>query len=69
MVNITITRILLNQHMNSYNIKLVLSSLKQTPNSVRVLVKARRAMEALVAPTAVAAMAIMETAHLLLLHL
>ena len=55
--------------MNPYNIKLILSCSKPTPNSIRTPEVASRAMEALATPTAAIAMAIAETAHLLILHL
>ena len=54
----TVTRILSNQHMNSYNTKFILSCLKQTPNSVRTAKKADRAMKTLTAPTTAITMAI-----------
>ena len=63
-VNITVTRILPNQHMNSYNTKLILFCLKQTTNSIRTPIEACQAMEALAASTAANAMAIAEIAHL-----
>ena len=44
--------------MNSCNTKVILSYLKQTPNKVKTSEKADQAMEALVAPTAAIAMAI-----------
>ena len=62
-VNVTVTRILLNQHMNLYNTKLILSSPKQTPNSVRTPEEADKAKKALTANAAAIAMEIMETVH------
>ena len=55
--------------MNPYNTKLILSCFKQVPNSIRTPEVTSQATEALVAPTAAIAMVIVETAHLLILHL
>ena len=55
--------------MNLYNTKLILSSPKQTPNSVRTPEEADRAKEALAAYAAAITTAIAETVHSLILHL
>ena len=72
-MNITVTRILPNQHMDLYNTKVILSCLKQTPtlrmvtpNSVRTPEEVDRAKEALAADAAVIAIAIAERTHLLI---
>ena len=55
--------------MNPYNTKLISSCPKQTLNSVWAPEMAKRAMEAPATPTAAIAMAITETAHLLIPYL
>ena len=59
---------LTHEPMNPYNMKIISSCFKLTPNSVRTPEMASRAMEAFVAPIAAITMAIAETADLLILH-
>ena len=75
-VIITVTRIPLNQHMDPYNTKLILSCLKQTPTLGMVtptrtitLKEADKAQEALVTKAVMVAIAITETAQLLIIDL
>ena len=74
-VNVTVTRILPNQHMNLYNTIVTLSCPKQTPilrmvtpNSVRTQEETDHTKEVLAVNAAAIAMAIKETTHLLVIH-